>query len=449
MSGSRVAVGARLGGGIAPASRAQAGARGRRHFARGQSFGGFGYGQAAGHGAPPRVDNEKLYSTLGVDRHASDEAIKKAYKKQAMKHHPDRGGDEATFKEISRAYEILSNPEQRQLYDAYGEQGLNMEQGAGVAGAGVHNPYDIFSQIFGFNVGNKPRGKPRTPDSRYELMLSLEEIYSGTSRKITFNRDALCRACEGYGGRKPTKCQTCDGTGRIVTMQHTGVFVQSFESPCPSCGSKGYTIPPGNICGSCNGRGTTKERKTFDVNIEPGVQDGTEFRFRAQADEAPGHDTGDVVISIVEKPHPTFARVKDSLVMSKKVSLSEALCGFELSTTFLDGEELVLRSSPGQVVKPKQVMVVQGKGMPRPNGALGQLFVVMDVDFPETLSPDMQRQLGQILDAPPLSDPPPMNAATPIQLSKSQTQAYEKQWRQAAHDRGSRESANNGFCAQQ
>merc|ERR1712039_621403 len=135
-----------------------------------------------------------------------------------------------------------------------------------------------------------------------------------------------------------------------------------------ACGGRGYKIPPNSSCKDCRGKGTTKERKTFGIDVEKGTKDSTEFRFRGQADEQPGHDTGDVVIVVREKTHKTFQRVKDALLMSKTLTLSEALCGFQFSTTFLDGEELVIRSKPGQVVKPGDMMMIKGKGMPRPHG---------------------------------------------------------------------------------
>lgn len=420
----------------------------RRCFAAGRGFEGFfgggGFPGGSQRGPPPRQD-DKFYSLLGISRGASEAEIKKAYKEQAMKHHPDRGGDESTFKEISRAYEVLSDGNKRQIYDQYGEDGLNnMEQGSG-AGGPAADPFDLFSQIFGFNAaGSRPRGKPRTPDQAYDLQLTLEELYSGTSRNVVFNRSAICKPCNGMGGHDRKTCSRCKGTGVVVTMQQVGPFVQQLQSPCGACGSKGYTIPPGSTCGSCHGKGLQKEKKPFDVEVERGTAEGAEFRFKGQADEEPGHDTGDVVIVVRTRPHKTFQRVGEHLLMSKKISLQEALCGFQFSTTFLDGEELVVRAEQGQVIQPGDITVVEGKGMPRGNGQRpGNLFVMLTVDFPDSIPPEAQEQLLQALGGKPL--PPLQEGSAPTRkLTRRESEVLkqkvekEREFRQAG--RGNNET---------
>lgn len=359
---------------------------------------------------------------MGIDQSATESEIKAAYKRQAMKHHPDRGGDEATFKEISKAYEVLSNAEQRQMYDAYGEAGLNGNSQSW--GDAQHSdPFQMFYDMFGFNGGRAgPRGKPRTPDSKYELQLSLEELYAGAARNIAFKRDKLCSPCEGYGGHDRSVCPKCRGSGRVVMMKEMGVFVQQYEVHCDSCSGKGYTIPPGKICTSCNGKGTQQEKNTFRIDIEPGLVDGTEFRFRGQADEAPGCDTGDVVIVVRETQHPTFARIQDMLVMTKKISLPEALTGFKFSTKFLDGKDLEIVSTPGEVVRPGDILAMEGKGMPKSHGQRpGNLYIVFEVDFPERLDPDTRKAVHEAFGGPPLEDPPAeMPAARKLTPRQSQ-----------------------------
>jgi DnaJ family protein A protein 2 len=235
----------------------------KRCLASGPNFGGFPFGGGfPGGGAPPSGDSEKYYKLLDVSKQATDKEIKQAYKKLAMKHHPDRGGDEDTFKSISKAYEVLTNPEKRQIYDQYGEEGLeNMEQGSGGPGPGT-DPFDLFSQIFGFNAGGRSqRGRPVTPDSTYELQLSLEELYTGTSRNIVFTRDALCGTCNGEGGQDRKQCSRCGGTGRQIHMQQMGLFVQQVQTVCSACDGKGHIIPPGKTCKDCKGKCTVKEKK--------------------------------------------------------------------------------------------------------------------------------------------------------------------------------------------
>lgn len=220
-------------------------------------------------------------------------------------------------------------------------------------------------------------------------------------------------------------------------------------------GGKGFIIPPKNICKACKGKCTLKVKKPFSIDVEAGTEGGTEFRFRGQADEAPGHDTGDVVIVIKEKSHKVFKRVKEHLVMSEKVSLAEALCGFQLSTEFLDGEELVIRSSPEQVVKPGDVIVIQGKGMPRQGGQRrGDLYLTLDVEYPASIPADSQKQISDALGAPPLADAPPQ-AKEGKKLSSQEVWKLRQSWaqraQQAQHDARSqgRGSSQSGNCSVQ
>jgi len=179
-----------------------------------------------------------------------------------------------------------------------------------------------------------------------------------------------------------------------LQQQQVGPFVQSFQTACGPCKGKGWVIPPGNTCTTCTGKGVLKEKQTFSIDVQVGTGDATEFRFTGKADEAPGHDSGDVVIVIRQKEHKVFHRVKDSLVMTKKLTLSEALCGFQFSTEFLDGSELVIKSAPDQVVRPGDVMAINGKGMPRSNGGPpGDMFLILEVEFPESIPLEKQDEL--------------------------------------------------------
>lgn len=442
-SGRRVALGAAARRRGAPLARARpatvtcqhgaAVASEVREFATGfWGGGGTPFGAfPGGNAGPPRGDSSKFYSLLDVGREASESDVKAAYKKQAMKHHPDRGGDETKFKEISRAYEVLSNPEKKQIYDTYGEEGLEgMEKGGG-PGAGTMSPDDIFSSIFGFNVGGQRRGKPVTPDTSYELQLSLEELYNGATRSIIFNREVLCKPCGGLGGHDTQPCAPCNGTGQRVTMHQMGMFVQQSQSTCSSCRGMGYKVPRGKTCSSCKGSRTVKEKKTFTVDVDKGSTDGAEFRFKGQADEALGHDTGDVVIVLREKVHKTFQRTGDSLLIKKKISLSEALTGFEFSVPFLDGGDVVVRSEPGQVVRPGDILVVQGRGMPRPHGQRpGDLFLILDVEFPQAPQQHEDRQkLADLLGGGEvLSDEASPGAQPGRKLTQRQAKEMAERW---------------------
>lgn len=403
----------------------------RRDFASGFHY-NFTSGFPGG-GPPPSGDRDKFYRLLEIPREADEAQIKQAYKKQAMKHHPDKGGDENLFKEISKAYEVLSNPQKRQVYDMYGEEGLDGAQGAG--GGPEVNPFDLFSSIFGFNLGRQQQGPPRTADSVYDLQLSLEDLYQGTSRTIKFHREALCRSCDGQGGKDRKTCKQCDGQGVTVQLQNLGPFIQQVRSACRACSGRGYTIPSASLCGTCKGKATVKESKTFTVDIEPGLNDGVEFRYRGQADEAPGKEAGDVIIKVRQKPHRLFQRKGETLVMSKKVKLADALCGFEFTVPYLNGEDLTIRSNPGQVINPRDILILAGKGMPRPRGQRpGDLFLMVEVEFPTSLPPGSREQLAKLLGSTPLPEEPSPSATEARKVTSRQ--AEELRTRISSSDEG-------------
>mmetsp|Transcript_56013 Transcript_56013/g.124950 ORF Transcript_56013/g.124950 Transcript_56013/m.124950 type:complete len:456 (-) Transcript_56013:78-1445(-) len=424
----------------------------RRSFAAGFGqfpFGGGGFPGGGGGG------DDRLYQLLELDRNASEAQIKQAYKKQAMKYHPDRGGDEAKFKDISKAYEVLSDPQRRQIYDAYGEAGLEgagAGADAGGAGPGV-NPFDLFSSIFGFQAGSgqRRRGRPMTQDARYEVQLTLEELYAGTSRSINYTKDTICKTCNGKGGSNPQQCQRCKGRGVVLqVVQIAPGMVQQSQSICSDCQGKGFTFAAKDICRDCGGQGTVKEKVPFQVTVDPGSEDGAEFRFPGASDEAPGHDAGDLIIVIREKTHPTFQRVQDSLVVKTQLSLAEALCGFERKMKFLDGSDLVIRSEPNQVVKPGDMMVMRGKGMPsRRTHRTGDLFVQIQVDFPKEIPSSSRQPLAELLGGKALSSEASTDSseAPAKKLSDRQVRDVNDRWRQYAESKEQQAGAQQ--CAQQ
>jgi len=408
---------------------------GQRAFAAG--FGGFPFGGGFGPGGGGGGD-DRLYQLLEVDRNASEAEIKSAYKKQAMKYHPDRGGDEAKFKDISKAYEVLSDPQRRQLYDAYGEAGLD-GAGADAGGAGPNaNPFDLFSQIFGFQAGGKGRGRgrPVTQDARYDVNLTLEELFAGTSRSIAYTKDKICSSCQGKGGHNPQQCPRCKGRGTVVTTVQVGPgMYQQSQSVCSTCSGRGFIFAAKDVCTNCHGEGTVKEKVPFQVTVEPGTEDGAEFRFPGASDEAPGHEAGDLIITVREASHPTFQRVKDSLVVKADLSLAEALCGFERKIKYLDGTDLVIRSEPGQVVKPEDMLVISGKGMPnRQTRKSGDLFVQIRVDFPKEISESSRAPLAELLGGKAL-DGEDSDAPRARKLSDRQVRDVNDRWRQYAESK--------------
>jgi DnaJ family protein A protein 2 len=356
-----------------------------QHFAgmHGGHPGHGGGGSARGRGAD--VDTSKLYETLGVDKDATDKEIKTAYRKLAVKHHPDKGGDEAKFKEVNAAYEILSDKEKRAKYDKYGLEGLSDEGGGG------GGPDDLFSMFFGGGGGRRSAGPRKGESVNHPLKVSLEDLYNGKTAKIALNRQVI------VGESK--MCTACDGQGVVVELRQIALgMVQQLQRRCTECSGQGY----------CAER--RKERKILEVLVEKGMKHNQKIVFRGMADEKPNIEAGDVNFIIQEKEHDTFKRKGADLLITKTLSLNEALCGFEWIVKHLDGREIAIKSKPGEVIKPEAssshpfVKIVPNEGMPSHGNPFvkGNLYVLFRVEFPSDgeLKGDTVKRLKELLPGP-------------------------------------------------
>lgn len=357
--------------------------------------------------APRRSSNNtKYYEVLGVSRTASQEELKKAYKKAAIKNHPDKGGDPEKFKELAHAYEVLNDPEKREIYDQYGEDALKEGMGGG---GPSHSPFDIFESFFGgggFGGGPSSRGRRQKQgeDVVHTLKVSLEDLYNGTTKKLSLSRNILCTKCKGKGCKSGTagKCYGCHGTGVKVTTRQIGLgMIQQMQHVCPECAGSGETISERDKCTQCKGNKVTQEKKVLEVHVEKGMQHGQKIVFEGQADEAPDTITGDIVLVLQLKEHPRFKRKHDDLYVEHTLSLTEALCGFQFALNHLDGRQLLIKSNPGEIIKPEQYKAINDEGMPHHQRPFmkGRLFIHFNVEFPDTgvLSPDQCRTLETIL----------------------------------------------------
>ncbi|KAL6193451.1 hypothetical protein ACLB2K_034535 [Fragaria x ananassa] len=303
-------------------------------------------------------NNDKYYKILGVSKNASQDDVKKAYKKAAIKTHPDKGGDPEKFKELGQAYEVLSDPKKREIYDQFGEEGLMNE------GPGGHPhqqyPFDIFAHFF--NRGPRETRERRGKDVAYPLKVSLEDLYNGTTRNLAVSRNRICTKCKGKGskaGASSTTCGGCQGSGRKVTTRRLGPsMVQQMQECCNECNGAGRTLRAQDRCQQCKGEKVVAEKKSLEVNVEKGMRSGQKITFRGEADEAPGTITGDIVIVVQQKEHP---------------------------------KQLLIKSEPGQVVKPDQHKAINDEGMPiYSNGfTKGKLYVHFIVEFPNSLNPEL------------------------------------------------------------
>lgn len=335
------------------------------------------------------VKETTLYDVLEVSPTASESELKTAYRKLALKYHPDKNpnaGDK--FKEISHAYQVLSDQEKRQVYDRYGEAGLQGDGG----GAGM-SPEDIFAQFFGGGFGGGffgggggggRRGPRKCEDMSFNLQVTLEDLYKGKTSKLQVTRNVLCVKCDGKGGSQVKTCTGCDGRGIRVVVRQLGPLLQQMQQTCPECNGEGQVIKEKDRCGTCVGKKVVKEKSVLEVNVEPGTPAGFQIVYDGQADQAPGMKPGDIIVTVTEKPHALFKRQGNDLFCKLPIELVTALAGGEITLPHLDGRILKAEIYPGQVIKPEEVMIVMGEGMPMHKRSFtkGDLYVQFQVKFP-------------------------------------------------------------------
>lgn len=347
------------------------------------------------------VKETGYYDILGVKPSAAPDELKKAYRKLALKYHPDKNPNEGErFKLISQAYEVLSNEEKRKIYDQGGEQALK-EGGSG--GGGFTSPMDIFDMFFG--GGRRREREKKVKDVIHQMSVSLEELYNGAVRKLALQKHVICSKCEGQGGKKPPeKCPTCRGTGMQVRIQQLGPgMVSQMQSMCGDCRGQGERINPKDRCKTCEGRKVIKDRKILEVHVDKGMEDGQKVVFSGEGDQEPGLEPGDIIIVLDEKEHQTFRRVNNDLTLQMHIALVEALCGFQKPIKTLDDRTIVVSAIPGEIIKNADVKCVMGEGMPQYKNPFekGRLLIQFLVDFPTQIPNERISKLEKILPARP------------------------------------------------
>lgn len=343
-------------------------------------------------------DKRDYYEVLNVARTAGPDDVKRAYRRGALKYHPDsHKGDkaeaEARFKELAEAYEVLSDPEKRQLYDQYGHAGL---RGAGVhdySNVGFGDLFSMFEQMFGMG-GAQRGGRPRGYDLETEVELSLEEVETGAERTLEFDRVDFCDACGGSGckpGTAPARCPTCGGYGQVETSGGGGFF--RMVRPCPRCGGKGSLVA--DPCGVCKGSGRMKKRRILSVRIPPGVDEGQVVRVPGEGE--PGERAamrGDLRCYIRLRPHPFLHRRGLDLVCQVPITFPQAALGASIEVPTLAGRHEAA-IPPG--TQHGDTIRLRGKGLPDPRrGRRGDQYVQLLIEVPRKLTKQQEELLRQL-----------------------------------------------------
>ena len=348
------------------------------------------------------MSKKDYYEILGVDRNASEQDLKKAYRKMALKYHPDKNPDdpdaEARFKEAAEAYEVLSNADKRSRYDRFGHDGV--KNGHGGFGGGGMSMDDIFSQfgdIFGGAFGGAFSGfgggrtqtrrrVNRGSNIRVKVSLTLEEISLGVEKKLKVSKYVACNTCDGSGakhGSSYSTCSTCHGTGQVVQVTNTFLGQMQTASTCPSCHGEGKTIT--QKCPDCAGQGVIRGEDIISIKIPAGVEEGMQLSVTGKGNAgARGGIPGDLLVLIEEKPHPELIRDGRNLLVEKYISISEAALGATVEVPTIDGRARI-KITPGTPAG--KVMRLRGKGLPDVNGyGRGDQLVTINVWIPRELT---------------------------------------------------------------
>jgi len=358
------------------------------------------------------MDKKDYYEVLGVSKTATDEEIKRAFRKLAKLYHPDnkQTGDEAKFKEVGEAYAILSDPAKRRQYDQFGHQAFTNNGGSGYSGFNAEDIDlgDIFNDLFGGGFsgfssfsgfgGNRASSKrPRKgEDSLVNINLTFEEAAFGCKKSITLDLNETCEKCHGAGGFKETTCKTCGGSGRIVSEQRSLFGVFQTQATCNECGGTGKTYQ--EVCTICNGRGNVRKKKEIEVTIPEGIDTGYQLRISGKGSAGSnGGPNGDIYLEFKVKSHPLFEREEEDIYLQVPLTIAEAALGCKKEIPTLTGNvilEVKAGTQSGEKVK------LKGKGVKKVNSiGKGNMYVIYQVVTPKKLSMTQKRLLKELAES--------------------------------------------------
>jgi len=391
--------------------------------------------------ARKNVDTEAYYKFLGVAKDASQKDLKKAYRKKAMKMHPDRGGDPDKFKELNKIYEVLTNEEKRSLYDKGGVEAVEK----GESGGG--DPFDFFGGGGGRSKNKKKKGQ----DAVAKMQVTLEDLYQGATKSLRFRKQILCGDCHGSGGKGVKTCSACDGRGMRMQMRQLGPgMIQQIQTHCDMCKGQGETISRGGRCRTCRGEKVVQKMKDLNVHINKGMQHGSKIKFREEADQSPSTTPGDLIVKLIMKEHKRFHREGAHLFYKKNITLIEALSGFEFTIETLEKRTLIVKSEPDVLYDSGCVRAVRDEGMPQETNpsVRGNLYIIINVIFPAELDDASIAKLKKVFPANKHSSQkrPDLEEVT---LTPVDMKAEKKKWKLEKQEKNQYDSDDEGPRGQQ
>jgi molecular chaperone DnaJ len=368
------------------------------------------------------MEKRDYYEVLGVSKNATRDEIKKAYRKQALKYHPDKNpGDkkaEENFKEAAEAYEVLSNDEKKSRYDRFGHAGMS-GNGGGFGGSGmtVEDIFSSFGDIFGdafggfggFSSGRKSRRVNKGTNLRVKVKLNLNEISAGTEKKIKVNKYVACTACGGTGAADSgslSNCQTCHGTGHVTRITNTMLGQMQTTSVCPACGGDGKTIT--KKCPSCYGEGIVQKEEIIKINIPAGVAKGMQMTLSGKGNAARrGGINGDLLVVIEEDEHSELIREGNDLIYNLFISVPDAILGTNVEIPTVENN-VKIKIEPG--TQPGRILRLRGKGLPEVNGyGRGDLLVNVNVWIPKNMTREESRIIEKLKESESFTPRPDKN----------------------------------------
>lgn len=337
--------------------------------------------------------SKDYYKVLGVDKNASQDEIKRAFRKLAHEHHPDKGGDANKFKEANEAYQVLGDDTKRKQYDQFGSEGPQGFGGFGGGGGGFPGGFDpsmfeefgdIFGSMFGGGGGGRGQRRRSGDDLAVAMTLTFKEAVFGVTKEIPLSRTASCERCGGVGSEPGTKmhtCATCKGKGSTVRVQQTLLGAMQMRVACDDC--KGTGEKPEKICSECSGAGVKRVRKTLTVDIPPGVDDGVQLRVRGEGEAVQGGETGDLYVQLRVTRDPRFRREGATIYSEKVIGFTQAALGDKVSVEVVDGK---VELTVPQGTQHGDQLRLKAKGVPGARGGRGDHIVIIKVQTPTKLS---------------------------------------------------------------